>query len=200
MTGFSMKNKELQEQRMRGYFIEATKDILKGEGLKSVNVRNIAQQAGYSYATLYNYFNDVKDLIFECVKDFLEEASQFINQEIDSVPNGLNRIKAISKAYIKYFIQYPGIFELFFIERTYDLSRKRNTIDLIIPFFDELCNLDWDYYLQKKQINIDVYSTKRKTLNFTILGLLLLYLHRGYPSEYTEFLSEVDQQIDQILD
>jgi len=31
-----MGNKEIQEQRMKGYFIEATKDILRGEGLKNI--------------------------------------------------------------------------------------------------------------------------------------------------------------------
>ena len=65
-----MKNKELQEKRMKGYFIQATKDILKGEGLKGISVRNIADQAGYSYATLYNYFKDINDLVFVCVNDF----------------------------------------------------------------------------------------------------------------------------------
>ena len=53
-----MEKKEIQEQRMRGYFIQATKEIIKGEGIKSVSVRNIADRAGYSYATLYNYFKD----------------------------------------------------------------------------------------------------------------------------------------------
>ena len=60
-----MKNKELQEQRMKGYFLQATKDMLKSEGLKSVNVRAIADRAGYSYATLYNYFKDINDLKYD---------------------------------------------------------------------------------------------------------------------------------------
>ena len=33
---------DIQEQRMRDYFIQATKEILRGEGLKSLSVRNIA--------------------------------------------------------------------------------------------------------------------------------------------------------------
>ncbi len=36
-------NKQIQEERIKGYFIEATKKILKGEGLRSVNVRNISK-------------------------------------------------------------------------------------------------------------------------------------------------------------
>ncbi len=65
-----MKNKEVQELRMKNYFIQATKEILKGEGLQAVSVRNVADKAGYSYATLYNYFKDITELIFVCVNDF----------------------------------------------------------------------------------------------------------------------------------
>ena len=53
-----MERKKIQEERIRGYFIQATKEILKGEGLSALSVRNIADRAGYSYATLYNYFKE----------------------------------------------------------------------------------------------------------------------------------------------
>jgi len=86
-----VERKEIQEQRMKGYFIQATKDILKGEGLRAISVRNIADRAGYSYATLYNYFSDVKDLIFECVKDFQDEAREFIAAETKNSEPGLDK-------------------------------------------------------------------------------------------------------------
>jgi AcrR family transcriptional regulator len=105
-----MSNKEIQEQRMRGYFIQATKEILRGEGLRNVSVRNIAERAGYSYATLYNYFKDIKDLIFECVKDFQAECEDHVRRETKNSARGKEKIEAIVKAYVKYFVQYPGIF------------------------------------------------------------------------------------------
>ena len=105
-----MKNKEIQEERIKGYFIEAAKEMLKGEGLKSISVRNIADRAGYSYTTLYNYFKDLNELIFLCVKDFQNECAQSISDEVRNKPQGFEKIKAITKAYINYFVQYPGIF------------------------------------------------------------------------------------------
>jgi len=105
-----MGNKEIQEQRMKNYFIQATKEILKGEGLKCISVRNVADRAGYSYATLYNYFKDIKDLIFECVVDFQQECEEFVKAESKKSSAGKEKIKAVTTAYIKYFIQYPGIF------------------------------------------------------------------------------------------
>lgn len=103
-----MGNKEIQEQRMKGYFIEASKDILKGEGLKSISVRNIAERAGYSYATLYNYFSDVKDLIFECVVDFQEECESFIKAETKKSQPGLEKIKSCRKSLYEIFHTIPG--------------------------------------------------------------------------------------------
>ena len=147
-----MKHKDIQETRIKGYFIEATKDILKGEGLRAISVRNIADRAGYSYATLYNYFKDVKDLIFECVVDFQDECEQFVHSEISDGDDGLLQRKQITKAYVKFFIQYPGIFELFYIEKptnnkaelsailmALDLCNKNNINDKIIIFTDSQC-------------------------------------------------------------
>ena len=110
-----MDRKEIQEQRIRGYFIEATREMLKGEGLRSINVRAVAERAGYSYATLYNYFKDIKELVFICVKGFQEEAEAIIAAETSSVPQGKEKIRAIMKSYLKYFVQYPFISQIVFL-------------------------------------------------------------------------------------
>ncbi len=65
-----MKNKDVHEMRMKNYFIQATKEILKYERIKHVSVRSVAGRSGYSYTTIYNYFKDLNDLVFYCVEDF----------------------------------------------------------------------------------------------------------------------------------
>ena len=50
----------IQEERIRKYFIDAAKELIRGEGLSVVTARNVAERAGYSYATLYNYFKDIR--------------------------------------------------------------------------------------------------------------------------------------------
>jgi len=191
-----MKNKEIQEERIRSYFIEATKELLKGEGLKVVNVRNIADRAGYSFATLYNYFKDVKDLIFECVKDFQDECTKYVSSETKSTPAGAEKIKAITKAYVKYFIQYPGIFELFFIEKTRDIANKQPTIELIYTFLDRLCAEEWQYCIENKIIDVGKSEIMKNQLRYVITGLLFLYINRRHPSEYKEFNRLVNEQLD----
>ncbi len=111
-----MVKNTVQEERMKNYFIQATKEILRGEGLKVVSVRNIAERAGYSYATLYNYFSDVNELIFECINDFQEECREFINERKKNSEKGIDKIKDTVIAYANFFVQHPGIFELFYLE------------------------------------------------------------------------------------
>lgn len=194
-----MNNKEIQSQRMKGYFIQATKEILKGEGLSNVSVRNIASQAGYSYATLYNYFKDAKDLVFECVKDFQTECEQFVHDETQLAERGRSKIKLMAQAYIKYFIQYPGIFELFFIEKTHDLAGRQPTVQLIATFFDRLCETEWAYCIAKTDLSTGEASRMKASINYVVLGMLLLYLTRRHPATYKEFNQIVDEQLTALL-
>lgn len=194
-----MKNKELQEQRMKGYFIQATKELLKGEGLKSINVRSIADQAGYSFATLYNYFKDVKELVFLCVNDFQEECTSEIVQKTGNIPQGTERIRAITKEYILYFVQYPSIFNLFFIEKLGDIGQKQPAANLIFTFLDRLCADDWEYCLNKRNGKLEDIELAKQQLKFASCGMLLYYMNRIQPASYQEFTATVDNQIDSIL-
>ncbi|MEI7594243.1 MAG: TetR/AcrR family transcriptional regulator [Bacteroidota bacterium] len=195
-----MEKKEIQEQRMRGYFIQATKEMLKAEGLKSISVRNIADQAGYSYATIYNYFRDVKDLVFLCVKDFQQEIETYIADDTEKLKQGNEKITGIAKSYINYFVQYPGIFELFYIERVTDIGNKQDTIDLISNFLSKLCQSDWQYILDNGLFSIQEVENKKISLNCMVVGLLLLYLNRRHPAEYIDFIKNLDFQLKIIMD
>ena len=195
-----MEKKEIQEQRMKGYFIQAAKEILRGEGLKVASVRNIADKAGYSYATLYNYFKDVKDLIFECVKDFQDECADFVISETKNCPRGIEKVKSIVKSYIKYFVQYPGIFELFFLERIIYLSHKQANIDLIYTFLDRICFDEWNYCIEKKIIKAEEAEIMKDQIRYIVTGLLLFYINRRHPDTYKEFTETTDIQLNSIMD
>ena len=194
-----MERKEIQEQRIRGYFIEATREILKGEGLKSVNVRAVAERAGYSYATLYNHFKDIKELIFICVQDFQLEAESIIKDKTKKIPGGKDRIREIVKAYISYFTQYQGIFELFFLEKMTSLSGKQPTAELIFTFLDRLTGDEWNYCVEQGIYPAGEASVRMKEMKYLVTGMLLMYMNRMHPESYEQFLQDVDSQISFVL-
>ncbi|MDR0660891.1 MAG: TetR/AcrR family transcriptional regulator [Prevotellaceae bacterium] len=194
-----MDKKQIQEQRIKGYFIQAAKELLKGEGLKRVSVRIVADRAGYSYATLYNYFKDLNDLIFECVKEFQAECEEHVKVKTKKSPEGKQKIKDIVKAYVGYFNEYPGVFGLFFLERMGDLCAKKETSGLIYHSLDTLCDEQWKYLVGNGELTAEEAESKKQLLRFTITGVLVFYENRLQPGTYKEFTKLLDAQLSGIL-
>jgi len=194
-----MDNKEIQEQRMRGYFIQATREMLKGEGLRSISVRKIADRAGYSYATMYNYFKDVQELIFLCVTDFQEECREMVESGTAGLPPGKERITAKASLFIGYFIEYPGIFELFYLEKMTDIELKQPVSSLIYTFLTRLCETDWDYCVREGMFDPAEATARQTELNYLVSGMLLHYINRRQPVAYEAFLAISKAQVSRVL-
>jgi len=195
-----MEKKQIQEKRMRGYFIESAKNLLKSEGLKSISVRHVADHAGYSYATLYNYFKDINELIFHCVDDFQKECAGFVKSKTRKAGNGKNKLKAITKAYIEYFIEYPGVFELFFLERMGNIGNKTETSQLIYNLLDSISEDQWNTCVREGLIDENNAKKLKDQLRYITVGLMIYYENRHQPEDYKEFIKMVDEQIDGVLD
>ena len=184
-----MNNKQIQSERIRRFFIEAAKELLKGEGLRSVSTRSVAEKAGYSYATLYNYFKDINDLVFECVKDFQLECEEFVKSKTKKASPGKEKIAAIAAAYINYFIEYPGTFELCFLEKIRGIGDRKELTELIYTFLDRLCEEQWDFCIREGIMDAETVEQTRHQLRFTVMGLLLFFENRRHPGSYKEFMA-----------
>ena len=191
-----MNKNPIQEERIRGYFIQAATEILRGEGIRDLSVRNVAEKAGYSYATLYNYFKDLNSLLTACIAEFLNENRSNIVSSIQYIPKGKQRIAMIHYTYIKYFVQYPGIFDLIY------LSKVNNELsqELIISFLDEQCVDDWDHLINENIFTAEEVQIKKDAIRYTVCGLMLFYNNLRYPNDYDPFQKLVQQQVSAILE
>lgn len=113
------KIKNLQRQRVIDFFKEATKLIIEEEGVLGASARKIGERAGYSYATLYNYFQDTKELITLCAIDELKRLVGILDHLDQQVHPGIEAIIQVSESYLEYFYTRPKWFEVIFM---YDLG------------------------------------------------------------------------------
>lgn len=104
------------------------------------------------------------------------------------------------KSYISYFVQYPGIFELFFVEKMNDLGANQPTASLIYSFPDRLCDDEWQYCTGQNMLTEEKAGVLKNELRFLVTGMMLFYMHRGQPAKYDEFIVMVDSQLNQVLD
>jgi AcrR family transcriptional regulator len=191
IVGGSMK--ALQEERMKGYFLTAAKELIRGEGPGIVSTRNVAERAGYSYATLYNYFKDIRDLIFSCVEDFMAEGKEFVTQEVRGTVSGEKALIAISKSYSRFFIQYPGIFDLFYQEKINQISTAKSNLRAVDTFFDSLVEEEWKVIKNQKECTPKAVVRAQEFHKLALHGLIMFYLNSRTNENYGEVINRVEE-------
>jgi AcrR family transcriptional regulator len=182
--------KPIQEERVRGYFLNAAKDLIRAEGISAVSARNVAERAGYSYATLYNYFKDIRDLIFSCIEDFMKECAEFVARDAGGKP-GRERLLKKVKGYAKFFLQHQGIFALLYQQAPSDMSTGDSKIGDIYGFFDTIIDEDWSIVCGKSSLANKKLLQAKEQFNYSMHGLLLFYLNGRKEMEFKEFIGEV---------
>ncbi|QIK69423.1 TetR/AcrR family transcriptional regulator [Erysipelothrix sp. HDW6C] len=81
--------RDLQRQRTVRYFIDAAKHIATSEGINRITIRNVAELAGYNSATLYNYFENLDQLIaismVDSITEYLHRLTAITALDLDSL-------------------------------------------------------------------------------------------------------------------
>jgi len=188
-------DKTIQEERIRGYFITAAKDLIRAEGLAVVTARNVAERAGYSYATLYNYFHDIRDLIFCCIEDFMDECREFVQNETlhAKTKTYVEKLLLLSKAFAKFFIQYPGIFVLLYEQKSNSIATQNSNIGEIGGFFDSLTSEIWQELGEKNKSTKHAMETRRMTHALALQGMLMMHINRRDNRDYPGLIRDIER-------
>ncbi len=67
------ERKDIQKERVRRYFLDAAKELIASEGLADLTTKKIGEKAGFSYATIYNYFANFNELACLAVEELTDE-------------------------------------------------------------------------------------------------------------------------------
>ncbi|MCL2579511.1 MAG: TetR/AcrR family transcriptional regulator [Oscillospiraceae bacterium] len=96
------------------YFIEAADEIIQDEGVAALTIRKVADRAGYTSATLYNYFDNLNHLIFLATLKHLEEYNNEIALRVAGCKNPVEIYLVISECFCEYSFRDPEIYNLLF--------------------------------------------------------------------------------------
>lgn len=193
-----MDNKEIQRQRMMRYFIDATKEIIKEEGLKGISVRKVGEKAGYSYATIYNYFNDLNTLLNYCVFDFLEDCYKYMISFKNDELNPREQIIIYASAYIKYFVKNPDLFQLIFLEELgrppENLLKKDRKPSIGLLLNESLTECAKDGFIADEDTQL-----LQELIGSYLRGKLVFFLKRGHAQKLDNILLSVKDEIGFLL-
>ncbi len=141
------KRIQIKQQRIMRYFIEAAREIITKEGIEAVTIRKVADLAGYTSATLYNYFDNLSHLIFLANMCHLEEYNEKLPSCIADCKNSIEVYMSICKCYTVHAYEKPDIFESLFFSQKGDTFEKYT--EQYYELFPEKEEKNWPPLLNK---------------------------------------------------
>jgi len=127
---------DLKTQRVKRYFLEAAKQIILEEGVEGVSARKISKIAGYSYATTYNYFKDINELLGETKTLMVADVANYMQEAMRFPIISIENIKMLIRAYVQYYILFQNCrcpdSELSSPFRVYSVTYSYNGIEVVV--------------------------------------------------------------------
>ena len=109
------ERKEKQKEEIRKMILKASMKLFTNEGFDKVSIRKIANIIEYSPTTIYLYFKDKNEILFQlCEEGFIK--LEALNKNLLEIKNPLNRLHKMGENYVGFGLQYPEYYDLMFIQ------------------------------------------------------------------------------------
>ncbi len=124
----SAARREQQKLELRARILGAAGELFLEHGYSGFSLRQVAERVGYSPTTVYLYFENKDDLLFEVSLEGFERFRQVLEVAYASTTDPVERIMALGRAYIAFGLAHPAHYRLMFIERG-DFLFRENPLD-----------------------------------------------------------------------
>lgn len=111
-----LERKERDRVEMRERIIDVAIEMFVKDGYEKTSIRNIAEKIEYSPATIYLYYKDKDELLYDVQAQAFEKLGQTFSEKIDA-KDPLKRLEQIMKTYVWFGKKNPELYDLMFIIR-----------------------------------------------------------------------------------
>jgi AcrR family transcriptional regulator len=105
--------------------LDAAGALFAERGFERFSLRQVAERVGYTPTTIYLYFADKEELLFEVAGEGFAQFGARLQAAYDGAEGPTARLEAIGRAYIDFGLERPVHYRLMFMERPEFLSRPR---------------------------------------------------------------------------
>lgn len=192
------QRQNLKRQRMKIYFLDAAKEMIANEGIESISVRKVAEIAGYSYATLYNYFEDLNELLWEVKQVMISDLVVLIQQKIQHISLDKEGIKRLFRVYCSFYFENPHVFKFFYFHKLSQPSKNPEDKGMA-PDFDRMMKETFKGFVTEGKLREMDLEVVGKICIYAIHGMLVLLFSGNGDLTEENVHKEVDKMIDYLL-
>jgi AcrR family transcriptional regulator len=111
----SKERRERQKESLRQEILDAARDLFVNEGYENVSMRRIAEKIEYSPTTIYLYFQDKSELLFNICEETFARLSSSLEAITKESDDPVICLKRGLFAYVEFGLQYPNHYKVTFI-------------------------------------------------------------------------------------
>ncbi len=185
--------KAIQKQRTQRFFMDAVKTVLEKHGPEGLSARTVGKAAGYSYATIYNYYRDFNHLLWHVSLEYRDELAQHLQEHYQLLKQrcaGRELLLEMFTAHAAFFLERPHIYTFLFAhpigEVPAELRERMADTSLRAILWEHLGQVERgsSWTAADVQVMADVLVTM-------VHGLLVLYFSGKRPMAAADLLNQV---------
>lgn len=183
-------NEPIKVQRVKSFFIQATKEIILNEGLDNATVRYISKKAGYAVSTFYQYFGQLNNLFVEVKKTCINDLMSEIQKHVVIGSQDVEDIKAQNHAFLDFFIKNPNVYPFFYMQ--FDTTNSYGYDHLV--FTDDYYSI-YEPFIETGMLRKEDIPTIARIIVYSMNGMLRIYFsNKGLSAE------DVHNDLDRVID
>jgi AcrR family transcriptional regulator len=109
----SADRKERERRELMDLILMKAKEIIVNEGQEKLSIRRIATEIDYSPATIYLYFKDKDEILYQMMQKGFEIMTSYM-EDVFKETAPVKRIFLIGQEYIRFGTEHPDWYELMF--------------------------------------------------------------------------------------
>ena len=134
------ERREREKESLRQDILDVAREMFATEGYESVSMRKIADKIEYSPTTIYLYFKDKNELLYQICEETFAQLGQNIREISEPETDLLVRLQKGLRAYIEFGIAHPHHYQVTFMspmfskpndEYLYEGSMGQRTFDFL---------------------------------------------------------------------
>jgi AcrR family transcriptional regulator len=114
----SKERRERQKENMRQEILDAARELFLQEGYNNVSMRKIAERIEYSPTTIYLYFQDKDEILFNLCEETFAKLVAALQQIDAAVADPLECLHQCLSRYVDFGLQHPNHYRITFLTET----------------------------------------------------------------------------------
>ena len=170
------------------------KDIILEHGIKDLTISNIAKTAGVGKGTIYDYFKNKEDIVFEIVNILIHERNIVVSKSLDEIVLTKDKIKSFSR-----FFYCDEDRELRQLYKEFISIALSSPDEKMIEFQTQCFNSYYAWFEQIIQAGIDNGEIIEQSKNLT-MGMFITGEGMFISSSATNSIPDIKVQLNNYFD